>query len=120
MNAQPLKPSLKHLLLLAALAAMAVPSLGIAADTPRDSDGVPQVNLHGRIVETQPASVVSGIKLEAQRQRLVAVDGKEMPLLEFIKTYCQGKRSNATCGRALAIRRIDNISGPTEGLPKGL
>lgn len=43
-----------------------------------------------------------------------------MPLLEFIQTYCQGKRSNATCGRALAIRRIDNISGPTEVLPKGL
>lgn len=58
MNAQPLKPSLRHLLL---LAAMAVPSLGFAADTPRDSDGVPQVNLHGRIVETQPASVVSGL-----------------------------------------------------------
>lgn len=117
MNAQPTKPSLRLLLL---LSAMAVPSHGFAADTPRDSDGVPQVNLHGRIVETQPASVVSGMKLDAQRQRRVAVDGKEMPLLEFIQTYCQGKRSNATCGRALAIRRIDNISGPTEVLPKGL
>lgn len=109
-----------HLKAALVLSSAVASGLAVGATTPRDSDGVPTVDLHGRIVETQPAAVVQGVKLDAQRQRRITVDDKEMPLLEFITTFCQGKRMNATCTRALTIRRIDNVSGPVEQLPKGL
>ena len=98
----------------------AMPLLAGAAETPRDAQGVPQVNVHGRIEVVKPATMVNGFRIPEQRARLIAVNGKEMPLAEFLQTFCQGKFTNETCVRGDKIRRIDNSSGPREQLPKGL
>lgn len=102
------------------IALQVVPLLAGAAETPRDAQGVPQVDVHGRIEVVKPAAVVNGFRMPEQRARLIAVDGKEMPLPEFLQTFCQGKFTNETCVRGGKIRRIDNSSGPREQLPKGL
>lgn len=102
------------------IALQAVPLLAGAAETSRDAQGVPQVDVHGRIEVVKPAAVVNGFRMPEQRARLIALDGKEMPLAEFLQTFCQGKFTNETCVRGDKIRRIDNSSGPREQLPKGL
>ena len=102
------------------IALQAVPLLAGAAETLRDAQGVPQVDIHGRIEVVKPATVVNGFRMPEQRARLIAVDGKEMPLAEFQRTFCQGKFTNETCVRGDKIWRIDNSSGPREQLPKGL
>lgn len=102
------------------IALQAVPLLAGAAETPRDAQGVPQVDIHGRIEVVKPATVVNGFRMPEQRARLIAVDGKEMPLAEFQRTFCQSKFMNETCVRGDKIWRIDNSSGPREQLPKGL
>jgi hypothetical protein len=45
---------------------------------------------------------------------------QQMPLREFLATYCQGKYQNATCVRGSKINSIDGSSGPQATLPKGL
>ena len=102
------------------IALLVMPLLAGAAETPRDAQGVPQADVHGRIEVVKPATVVNGFTMPAQRVRLIAVDGKEVPLAEFLRTFCQGKITNETCVRGDKIRRIDNSSGPRELLPKGL
>lgn len=102
------------------IAFLVMPLLAGAAETPRDAQGVPQTDVHGRIEVVKPATVVNGFTMQAQRVRLIAVDGKEMPLAEFLRTFCLGKITNETCVRADKIKRIDNSSGPREQLPKGL
>jgi hypothetical protein len=94
--------------------------LAIAGKTTRDSDNVPTVDLHGKIVVVEPAAVKGGFRLPARRARIIVVDDKEMPLNEFIMTFCPGKPTNATCDRARRIQSIDSSSGPKETLPKGL
>lgn len=102
------------------IAFLVMPLLAGAAGTPRDAQGVPQADVHGRIEVVKPATVVNGFTMPAQRVRLIAVDGKEMPLAEFLRTYCLGKITNETCVRGDKIRRIDSSSGPRDQLPKGL
>ncbi len=102
------------------IALLVMPLLAGAVETPRDAQGVPQVDVHGCIEVAKPATVVNGFRMPEQRVRLIAVDGKEMPLTEFLRTFCLGKITNETCARGDSIRRIDNSSGPREQLPKGL
>lgn len=102
------------------IALQAVPLLASAAETPRDAQGVPQADVHGRIEVVKPATVLNGFRMPEQRARLITVDGKEMPLAEFLRTFCLGKITNETCVRGDKIRRIDNSSGPRDQLPKGL
>lgn len=99
---------------------LVMPLLAGAAETPRDAQGVPQTDVHGRIEVVKPATVVNGFRMPEQRARLIAVDGKEMRLAEFLRTFCLGKITNETCVRGDKIQRIDNSSGPRESLPKGL
>ena len=94
--------------------------LAVAADTPRDPQGVPKVDVHGNIVVVKPASTSNGFRVPAQRARMISVDGKDISLQEFLQTFCQGKLANETCVRANKIRGIDSSSGPKEQLPKGL
>jgi hypothetical protein len=85
-----------------------------------DKDGVPAVDIHGTIVEVSPAKKVNGWSVPAQRQRMIKVGDKQMPLQEFLLTYCQAKWENETCARGTKIERIDSSRGPVETLPKGL
>lgn len=102
------------------IAFLVQPLLAGAAETPRDAQGVPQADVHGRIEVVKAAAVVNGFRMPEQRARLIAVDGKEMPLAEFLRTFCQENFTNKTCVRGDKIRRIDNSSGPREQLPMGL
>lgn len=102
------------------IAFLVMPLLAGASETPRDAQGVPQSDVHGRIEVVKPATVVNGFTMPAQRVRLIAVDGKEIPLAEFLRTFCLGKITNETCVRGDKIKRIDNSSGPRDQLPKGL
>ena len=85
-----------------------------------DKEGVPVVDLHGTIVEVTPAKVKDGWRVPASRERRIKVGDRQMPLQEFLLTYCQGKYQNATCVRGSKIQSIDNVSGPKAMLPKGL
>ena len=102
------------------MAFLVMPLLAGATETPRDAQGVPQSDVHGRIEVVKPATVVNGFRMPEQRVRLITVDGKNMPLAEFLRTFCMGKITNETCVRGDKIRRIDNSSGPREQLPKGV
>jgi len=51
---------------------------------------------------------------------MITVDGKQIPLGEFMLTYCEGKNSNEACARGRKILGFDFSSGPKEQLPKGL
>jgi hypothetical protein len=107
--------------LLVAFCALA--SMSVLAAPAMDKDGVPLVNLHGTIVKTTDAKALAAAKRYGFRvpsQRMISVDEKQMPLDEFLRTYCQGKFQNETCARGISISRIDSASGPTESLPKGL
>lgn len=86
----------------------------------RDKDGVPIVDLHGKIVTIKPATVTHGIHFPEHKERFINVDGKQMSIREFLLTYCMGKDQNETCSRAQMIGSLDGISGPKEDLPKGL
>ncbi|WP_155646209.1 hypothetical protein [Burkholderia diffusa] len=84
-------------------------------------DSVPKVDIHGKIVVTKPAGVSNGFRYPEQRARMIQLpDGKQMPLSEFLLTYCQGKDSNETCARGAKIARLDSVSGPRDQLPAGL
>lgn len=86
---------------LAALVAFAVPAC--SSDT--DKDGVPVVDLEGKIVNNQ---------------RMLTVKGKQMGQIEFLQTFCMAKHNNETCARVRRIARLDSISGPKRELPAGL
>lgn len=110
---------MKRLIALAAL--LAITSLTNASDM--DSDGVPVVNIHGKIELSKDEKAIESSKKWGgvlPRTRVIDVDGRWIPLAEFLYTYCQGKSQNKTCSRGVAIKRIDSISGPKEVLPKGL
>ena len=97
-------------------------ALAVAA-TPADKDGVPIVDLHGAIVQTSDAKIIAAAKrygLRVPSQRMIALGDRQMPLDEFLRTYCIGKFQNATCARGVAIVRIDSSKGPQANLPKGL
>jgi hypothetical protein len=110
---------------LLALFCASVPMSVLAAPA-MDKDGVPIVNVHGTIVKTTDAKAIAAAKQSGFRlphipsQRMISVGEKQMPLDEFLNSYCQGKFQNETCARAISISRIDSISGPRESLPKGL
>lgn len=88
-----------------------------------DKDGVPIVDIHGTIVIINDAKALAFSKewgMPLPQKRMIDVNGKQMPLREFLLTYCQGKFQNETCSRGSLISRIDSSSGPREQLPKGL
>jgi hypothetical protein len=93
-----------------------------------DKDGVPVVDLHGTIVtrtdaRTAAAEQRAGFRIPGGAvisERMIALGDRQMPLKEFLLTYCPGKFQNATCARGNKILSIDNASGPKETLPKGL
>ena len=88
-----------------------------------DKDGVPIVNIHGKIEVTSDPKAIASAKewgFPTQRTRMIEVNGKAIPLREFLLTYCQGKPYNSTCSRGVTISRIDSLSGPRDELPKGL
>jgi hypothetical protein len=103
--------SLALVLTSASALAFAAPSI--------DKDGVPVVDLHGTIVEVMAAKT-KPFHVPAVRKRMVKVGDQQMPLREFLATYCQGKYQNATCVRGSKINSIDGSSGPQATLPKGL
>ena len=73
---------------------------------------VPDVDLHGKIVEVKPARMESnGFRYPAERVRMIYVNGKQMTLLTFIKTYCLGD-SGATCKKARQLSLIETGRGP--------
>lgn len=86
------------------------------------NDGVPKVDIHGKIVEIEPAGIKNGFHFPAVRIRMIDVNGKPMPLSEFLNTYCVGevKEKNSICDRGQRIERVDRSSGPKEKLPAGL
>jgi hypothetical protein len=105
------------------LSALLFLSFAFDATAGLDKDGVPEVDLHGVIViSTDPKALKLekdyGISVPATR--LVTVNGKQMPISEFLQTYCNGKWQNATCIRGSKIVSIDNGSGPRKTLPAGL
>lgn len=95
-------------------------TIATASNTPRDSDGVPKVDIHGKLIVVLPESMKNGFHLPEVRVRMISVDDREMRLNEFSSTFCPGKSSNETCSKAEKIQSIDSISGPTEQLPQGL
>ena len=95
-------------------------TIAIASNTQRDSDGVPKVDIHGKVVIIFSESLKNGFHLPEVRVRMISVDNKEMLLNEFLLTFCSGKSVNETCDKAGKIQSIDSISGPTEQLPQGL
>lgn len=103
-------------LLLATSLILAAPSF---AETSKDKDGVPQVNLHGTIVTVKPASNTGTFRTNESRTRMIDVNGEKISLMEFLRTYCLGLDNNRTCARAKQIALIDIGSGPKE-LPRGL
>lgn len=80
-------------------------------------DGVPKVDIHGTIVVTGNANEWTGVIPKVRTIHLP--DGKQMPLSEFLLTYCVGKVTNETCLRGEKIQRIDFTKGPGD-LPAGL
>ena len=107
---------------LAALLLAAHATLSMAAPA-LDSDGVPKVDIRGTIMTTQDAKAIAAAKqwgTALPRKRMIAVDGQQVPLQQFMSTYCQGKFRNDTCVRGGKILRIDSTSGPVEKLPAGL
>jgi len=105
------------------VAILSLTLLSGCGDSSVDKDGVPKVDVHGTIVATTDAKAIESAKewgLPIPSKRILSVKGKEMPIMEFILTYCQGKDSNETCARAKTIARIDSTSGPRAELPKGL
>ena len=95
-------------------------TIAVASNTRRDSDGVPKVDVHGKVIIIFPESLKNGFHLPEVRVRIISVDNKEMPLNEFLLKFCSGKLVNETCNKAGKIQSIDSISGPTEQLPQGL
>ena len=95
-------------------------TIAIASNTQRDSDGVPKVDIHGKVVTIFQESLKNGFHLPEVRVRMISVDDKEMLLNEFLSTFCSGKSFNETCNKAGKIQTIDSVSGPTEQLPQGL
>lgn len=88
-----------------------------------DKDGVPEVDLHGVIVTSTDPKALKFAKdygVSVPARRLVTVNGKQMPISEFLQTYCNGKLQNATCIRGSKIVSIDSTSGPRKTLPAGL
>lgn len=92
----------------------------IVACTQKDT--VPKVDIRGKIVEIEPASIKNGFHFPAVAKRMIEVEGKQMPLSEFLKTYCVGetKEKDPTCDRGQRIEAIDMSSGPKKNLPAGL
>ncbi|WP_425952989.1 hypothetical protein [Ralstonia pseudosolanacearum] len=85
------------------------------------ANDVPKVDIHGTIVVTKPASQRGGFDFPAERTRMIKLpDGKQMPLGQFLETYCQGKYTDETCARGSRIYRIDSSTGPRDQLPAGL
>lgn len=88
-----------------------------------DNDGVPKVDIHGTIVESSNPKALQFAKeygMPVPSTRMISVDGKQLPLQEFMLTYCQTKPANETCSRGHKIRSIDSTSGPRKNLPAGL
>lgn len=74
--------------------------------------GVPDVDVYGKIVELKPARMeANGFRYPAVRVRMIDVNGKQMPLSAFLKTYCLGE-SVKTCEKARQIYILDSSSGP--------
>ncbi|MBC3885648.1 hypothetical protein [Undibacterium griseum] len=86
------------------------------------NSGVPDVDIHGEIVEVKPAGISNGFHFSASYARMINVNGKKMELLEFLSTYCVGKarEETETCSRGARIAAIDMSNGPVEKLPPGL
>lgn len=84
---------------------------------------VPPVDLHGRLVvdEAMTASrQAQGIQGDYY-QRVLTVEGQELPLNDFIRQYCPDANTrDEICQRALRIKKIDDVSGATRFLPSGL
>ena len=94
-----------------------------ACATGIDKDGVPKVDLHGTIVESTDAKELAYFKNyggSKPARRLVTVGTEQMRLIDFVRTYCQGKDTNETCSKAKIIQALDASSGPRKDLPKGL
>lgn len=87
-----------------------------------DSNNVPKVDIHGTIVVLKPAGYANGFHYPESRVRMIDVNGKQMPLSEFLRTYCigEGKEKNEICERGQRIEMIDSSSGPRKDLPAGL
>jgi len=86
-------------------------------------DGVPKVDIHGKIVTSNDPKAIEFVKQwggHLPATRMIDVNGKQMPLDEFLRTYCMGKITNETCVRGTKISSIDSLSGPREDLPPGL
>lgn len=85
-------------------------------------DGVPKVDIHGKIVEVEAAGIKNGFHFPAVKKRMIDVNGKQMPLSEFLKTYCKGEaqEKNATCDQGQRIEAVDMSAGPKKDLPAGL
>lgn len=82
------------------------------AESDMDKDGVPKIDLHGRI-EVQKVKFLDSY--QDQEYRVVTVRGKDMNLTEFVNTYCLGKElSNPTCARAAKIKNSDQ-RGSSDG-----
>lgn len=105
------------------LAFIAAVSFNSFAAPNLDKDGVPVVDVHGTIIKSTDPKAIAFAKewgFQVPSKRMILVGDKQIPIREFILTYCQGKIINETCVRASKIQAIDNASGPTEKLPKGL
>jgi hypothetical protein len=81
-------------------------------------DGVPKVDIHGTIVVTGKSN---GWTSYVPKVRMITLpNGKQMPLGEFLNTYCIGKETNETCLLGVKIQSIDSSNGPRDQLPPGL
>ncbi|MCY1415378.1 hypothetical protein D9M71_308570 [compost metagenome] len=84
---------------------------------------VPAVDLHGRLVvdqEMTDSRQAQGINGEYYK-RVLTVNDQEMIFADFIKQYCSDANTrDETCLKAFRIKKIDDVSGATKFLPKGL
>lgn len=105
------------------LASLLFISFASDASADLDKEGVPAVDLHGIIVTTTDPKALKWAKdfgVSVPANRLLTVGEKQMPISEFIQTYCNGKVLNLTCIKAKRIVSIDSTSGPRKTLPNDL
>ena len=82
----------------------------------KDKDGVPNIDFHGTIVPATATEVAATAELKRMgspavvpRHRMVTVDGKQMKLVDFYRTYCAAPPpDNANCTKAQTILRLDD------------
>jgi hypothetical protein len=88
-----------------------------------DKGREPEVDLHGVIItSTDPKALefAKDYEVSVPARRLVTVNAIQMPISEFLQTFCNGKWQNATCIAAKKIISIDSTAGPRKTLPDGI